>query len=467
MLTKLTTALENQALRLEQVVLGAVLHKNDLLDRMELPEEAFAEPLHREIYRTMLANHISGRGNTKATLGVKFATEAPITEKCTVPEYIRRLELAGFEWVQGADLELKELAGRRAIKAIAEHLLFHAEDRETEMRDVAGEAISLLNDVVSASKGKSSIATFSQTIRESVEELRSPRPAQRITTGIASLDNATGGWQRGQFAILAGRPSMGKSMIALSALLRTARAGHGVMLFSLEMGHHEIACRAMSDLSWERDRRIPYSLALGGSISDNQRERLERAAAMYETIPLIVDEQRGLTVSEIAARARKQKKAFEDDGGSLDLVVVDHLGLIKPSGRYAGNKVQETGEISDGLATIAKELDCCVLALQQLNRGVEGRENKRPGLSDLRNSGDLEQDAHVVMFAYRESYYLERTSFDPGTQQEIERSARLDIVRNQAEILIAKNRNGPTETVHVYCDPACNAIRDLAKRAIE
>jgi replicative DNA helicase len=135
---------------------------------------------------------------------------------------------------------------------------------------------------------------------------------------------------------------------------------------------------------------------------------------------------------------------------------------VKPSGRYAGNKVQEVGEISDGLCSLAKEQDVAVLALHQLNRGTEGRENKRPTLADLRNSGDLEQDADVVCFAYRESYYLERMKYDAGSQNELQREAALEGCRNTLELLIAKNRNGPTTTVTLYCDMACNVVRDLA-----
>jgi len=245
--------------------------------------------------------------------------------------------------------------------------------------------------------------------------------------------------------------------------LRTARAGHGVVLFSLEMTQQELAHRAMSDFSHTADRPIPYYLAAKGGLSDDQLRRWGEAAAKYQSIPLTIDDQRGLTVSEIAARVRRHKNRIEADGGTLDLVVVDHLGLIRPSGRYAGNKVQEVGEISDGLATLAKDTGVCVLALQQLNRGVESRENKRPGLADLRNSGDLEQDAHVVMFAYRESYYLERSKHDDGSQEEMERQARLQGVRNTGEILVAKNRNGPCDSVFIYCEPACNVVRDLAQ----
>ena len=153
---------------------------------------------------------------------------------------------------------------------------------------------------------------------------------------------------------------------------------------------------------------------------------------------------------------------MERAGKRLGLVVVDHLGLVKASSRYAGDKVQETGEICDALASLAKDQDIAVLALHQLNRGTEGRENKRPTMADLRNSGDVEQDADVICFAYRESYYLERAKYDAGSQAELQRQASLEGTRNTLEIIIAKQRNGEPTTVTLYCDMACNVVRDLA-----
>ena len=215
-------------------------------------------------------------------------------------------------------------------------------------------------------------------------------------------------------------------------------------------------------LSWSAERRIAYADAMAGRLSDMDLHLWAQTAIAYKALPLTIDDQRGLTMAEIAARTRAEAQRMERAGKRLGLVVVDHLGLVKPSGRYAGNKVNEVGEISDGLATLAKDQDVAVLALHQLNRGTEGRENKRPTLADLRNSGDLEQDADVVCFAYRESYYLERMKHDPGSQNEVQREASLEACRNTLELLIAKNRNGPTTTVTLFCDMACNVVRNLA-----
>jgi len=458
-----TDTLERASIEAEQVVLGGLLANERLFDQWQMAEHHFAEPFHREIFRLISSAHGEGRGINAKMLAAKVQHAAPITENCSAAEYVRRLEVKGIaDLTPGAADDLKDIANRRHVMAIGRAMSSAGADHETDIRGFLADVIAEIDGVLVEGRETKTYATYSQAIRDAVAELRNPTPAQRATTGLKTLDASIGGYHRGQFCILAGRPSMGKSMIGLASLVRTAHARHGTVLFSLEMGRHELACRSMSDIAWTSDRPIPYTWALNGSLTDDQFERWQTAAAKFETIPLVIDDQRSLTVSEIAARARKHKKQFETDGGSLDLIVVDHMGLIKPSGRYAGNKVNEVGEISNGLATLAKELDCCVLAMQQLNRGVEGRENKRPGLSDLRNSGDIEQDAHVVMFAYRESYYLERMKHDAGTQQELERQAHLEAVRNAAEIIVAKNRNGPTEIVHVYCDPACNVVRDLA-----
>jgi len=283
----------------------------------------------------------------------------------------------------------------------------------------------------------------------------------RITSGSVDLDKVTGGWRRQQFGIIAGRPSMGKTALATSLMLRTAKAGLGVLYFSLEMPATALAARCLTDLAYGQQTRIAYSEALAGKLQEREVSILGTVAGSYAKLPLVIDDQRGLTMAEVAARTRAEAQRMARDGVSLALVVVDHLGLIKPSGRYSGNKVLETGEVSDALASLAKEQNVAVVALHQLNRGTEGRENKRPTLADLRNSGDLEQDADIVCFAYREAYYLERNKFDAGSQHEMQRQTELDACRNTMEVLIAKNRNGATTTVNLFCDMASNAIRDL------
>lgn len=454
-------SLDKIAVELEGVVLGSLLQDAANIDRWKLQDGDFAEPLHAEMFQAITAAYRDGKPLNALTLGA-LMTAQPAIGDCTVPEYVRKIFAGSVANASYGDhIALKEIGNRRRLASVGEQLTWSANAPGQSIDDAAGEAIRQLDSVLSIQRSKKTKTTIGQANREMLESLERDNGTSRLPTGLRSVDDVLGGWHRGQFAIIAGRPGMGKSMVALSLALRSASKSCGSMLFSLEMTNQEIASRALSDLSFAQSDPIPYRRAATGSMTAEQKARWAETAARYETMPLVIDDQRALTISEIASRARAQAAEFERDGGSLDVVYVDHLGLVRPSDRYRGSKVQEVGEISDGLATLAKDLDVAVVALSQLNRGTEGRDNKRPTLADLRNSGDLEQDAHVVAFCYRESYYLERMKCDAGSQEELERQSRLDMCRNTIELLIAKNRNGPTETIMMFCEPACNAVRDL------
>ena len=395
-----------------------------------------------------------------------FVVEWPnITPELPVWKYLGKLMIEATTVINARSYAetVREYAARRKLVEAGRDMTAAAGNPTIPVTQTASMAVEALDHVLSISRSKGRKATgLGDAMRDMLDGMAGDDGSNRITTGLTDLDKVTGGWRRKQVAILGGRPSMGKTSIANAAMLRTAKAGHGVMCFSLEMATDALAARCLSDLSWSPERRIPYADALAGRLPSRDLHLWAQTAVSYKKLPLTIDDQRGLTIAEIGARVRAEAQRMERNGVKLGLVVVDHLGLVKPSGRYAGNKVQEVGEISDGLCSLAKEQDVAVLALHQLNRGTEGRENKRPTLADLRNSGDLEQDADVVCFAYRESYYLERMKYDAGSQNELQREAALEGCRNTLELLIAKNRNGPTTTVTLYCDMACNVVRDLA-----
>ena len=450
---------EQQAIEVEQTVIGMLIQDSSRLEIWRLSSEDFAEPLHAELFEAIQAAHNAGTPHNIVSICALMTGAPPITDGLTVPEYIRGIFTASFQnSLPGMHVMLKDFANRRRVTLIGQNLIWAAAETRQSLLEAISDGISQLDTARVVGGAKKTKIDFGQAMAKSLEAMTKDNGTSRLPIGIASLDQALGGWHRGQFVIIAGRPGMGKSMIAQSLMLRSAQRAAGVMMFSLEMTIDELAKRGMADLSYTPEDPIPYQNASSG-MADRHFESWSRAAAEYARLPLIIDDQRGLTISEIFARARAQKNEWEAVGGSLDIVVVDHLGLIKPSDRYKSNKVAEVGEVSDGLATMAKELDVCVVALSQLNRGTEGRENKRPSLADLRNSGDLEQDAHVVVFAYREAYYLERMQYDAGTQQEIDRQIRLEHCRNRVEFLISKNRNGPTDMVPLFCDPSCNVIR--------
>lgn len=452
-------------IELEQAVLGAILLDNAVLQRVSLGAADFYDPLHAAIFAHVEADIAAGRVASPVSIKPVFEDFPLITDDLTVPQYLTRLvgAAATAHSLKSYVAGLRELANRRALVAAAAELDTTARIVTVKIEDAAGMAVQALDTVLSMARpGKRTRSDFNGAVSDFLDSLLNDDGSARITTGLVDLDKVLGGWRRQQFAIVAGRPSMGKTALATSLMLKTARAGVGVLYFSLEMPATALAARCLSDLAYGQDTRIAYSDALAGKLQEREIAILGKVAGTYAQLPLVIDDQRGLTMAELAARTRAEAQRMKTNGVDLGLVVVDHLGLIKPSGRYAGNKVLETGEVSDALATLAKEQNVALVALHQLNRGTEGRENKRPTLADLRNSGDLEQDADVVCFAYREAYYLERNKSDAGSQQELQRRTELDACKNTMEVLVAKNRNGATSTVNLFCDMASNALRDLA-----
>jgi replicative DNA helicase len=281
-----------------------------------------------------------------------------------------------------------------------------------------------------------------------------------VTTGLKELDKMLGGgWKRGELIIWGARPSMGKSAFASSSALRSAMAGYGGLFFSLEMTKDMMAARMASDLIWNSQTPIPYSDIMSWKIDGRDEERIRKKAEQIAELPLEINDEFGLTMAEIASKSRVMAERFAKAGKRLDFIVVDHIGKVKASDRYSGNKVQETGEKSNALLGLAKELDCSVVALHQLSRGVEGRDNKRPGLADLRDCGNLEEDAHVAGFLYRQSYYLARDKTD-SNEEELFRLNMIEKTKNDIEFIIEKNRNGPCGTVKAFCDMGNSVVRD-------
>lgn len=282
-------------------------------------------------------------------------------------------------------------------------------------------------------------------------------------SGSAEISRWLGGWRRGRFYVIAGRPGMGKSTFAVSMMLKTAAKGHGVMFLALEMGRDELAAMAIADIAWSSERRIEYrDITPSGAIKpafEHNYQAVFDSAKRLSALPLHIGDKGGLTIAEIRTQALAYKERLAAAGKRLDVICIDHMGLIKPSSSYSGNRVAETEEISAALKVLAKDLQCAVIALAQLNRGVEARDEKRPGLSDLRWSGGIEQDADAVMFVYREAYYLERAKHD-DIEKEERREHRLTQVRNKLEVAIAKNRQGPCAVMDFYCDMGCAVVRD-------
>lgn len=361
-----------------------------------------------------------------------------------------RLKAVPADQVGGLIATLKERWARRELIAAADAMKSSAPLLGYDPYAIASETVLAL-DRISAAKATRKGGTLANAADALFEQLRQPTGLRGAPTGLVALDRRLNGYVRGQLYVIAGRPGMGKSAFMCSSLRRTAEAGYGVALFSLEMTEEEIAARIIADML--DDPRAPgYGDILKGLMSDTAMSDVGHIGTNLHNIPLHIDASARLTFSEIAGRARQLKAKLEAEGRFLSVVCVDHMGLVTPSDRYRGNKVAEAGEVSGQARALAKELDCCVVLLCQLSRDVEKRDDKRPILADLRWSGDIEQDAHVVAFLYRDGYYLANDAHaDPFKVRDAKWSL---------DFLIRKNRNGETGDVSLWCSIAHSAVRD-------
>jgi replicative DNA helicase len=456
-------------LPVEQAVLGACIVYPEAIDfasEIATPED-FSEPAHRVLFEAMSNARKDGRrldaGLLKTALGDRIKVDLG---GVTLGDYIGRL-------VVNAPIAMAVREHLRSLRDFADYRrLYQASEllRERASRgvpaglpkDIAIDVIQALDGVVSANQpphlksisiGDAAAAVLDGVRRAHKGELKEPRPAY----GVPELDDITGGLHRGHLTIVAARPSMGKSAFAVSVALNAAMSGHRVGFFSLEMSAEELAGRCISSLSYNPRDPIPYIDIQLGRVAPCDDMRLADAYERMSSLPLLIDGQPGLSPAQISTRARSLSQKIARDGGRLGLIIVDHIGKVRPSDRYAGNRTTELGEITGALKDMARELACPVVALCQLNRQTEQRENKRPTLGDLRESGRIEEDADNVLLLYREAYYQERTK-QAGEDRD-DREARIAPVRNEFEIIVAKQRQGATGVVEAWCDMPCNVIQ--------
>jgi replicative DNA helicase len=342
-------------------------------------------------------------------------------------------------WARRSLIEASQIIGGDALRFDADPYL------------VASDAVLAL-DTINASRHRREGGTIASASDALLASLDRPEALRGATTGLVALDHKLNGYRAGQLYVIAGRPGMGKSAFMCSSLRRTAGYGYGVAIFSLEMTEEEIAARTIADT--QDDPGAPgFGDILTGKLSPEARKHAAEAAERLRDIPLHIDASPRLTFSEIAGRARQFKAKLEAQGQFLSVLCIDHMGLVTPSDRYRGNKVAEAGEVSGAARALAKELDCCVILLCQLSREVEKRDDKKPVMADLRWSGEIEQDAHVVAFLYRPHYYL---NSDPNADPYMVQGAKFSL-----DFLIRKNRNGETGDVPLWCSIAHSMVRDM------
>lgn len=428
-----------------------------------LDEDDFYYVQHKQIFNLIADAVAEGRFLTPVSLNesVQHLSFGGITPGQYLMRCVTNACASSTQMLLPYIFELKQLSARRKIISISEMMGDFGRNSTMAVSDYLGEVSTEIHKTISGLRTQQqSTQHFSAPMKARIEQLRTGEVHDFIHTGLESLNRIMGGWHRGELAIIAARPSMGKTAMALSTLRQAAKFGTSSIFFSMEITADQASCRLLSDAVWNTQTPISYQNIDQHRVPQHDITRLDHAAEEIERLPLLVDDQRGLTVAEIGARARRIKDDLAHKGQRLDVICIDHLGKIKAGSRYAGNKVHETGEKTNALAQMALDLDVAVIVLQQLNRGPEGREDKRPGLADLRDSGNIEEDADTVSFLYRPAYYLERSKYDDMDKEE-RRLSLLDQKANTLELIVAKNRRGAICNKEFFIDVRSNAVRGL------
>jgi replicative DNA helicase len=453
-------------IEIEQGLLGALLLNNNALDQIgdNLEPRHFAEPLHGAIYDIAAAMIREGRVVTPITIK-PFLPDNVKLGGLTLAQYLARLAAEATSVINAADYarSIADLAARRALIGIGQEMIAAARTAPFDMPasaqiEAAERRLYEIAETGRAGSGAGSgFAPFAEAAASAMD--MAAHACQRdsnltgLATGIRDLDARMGGLQPSDLIIVAGRPGMGKTALATNIATHVASAGHATGFFSLEMSSEQLATRIIAERAG-----ISSSAIRRGTVLEHEFGRFAEAEAELRAMPLAIDQTGALSIGKLCARARRLHRQH-----GLDLLVVDYIQLLGGNGRrFNDSRVQEVTEITTGLKALAKELNVPVVALSQLSRAVEAREDKRPQLSDLRESGSIEQDADVVLFVFREEYYLAGKEPRPGSAEHLTWQAQMEAATGRAELIIGKQRHGPTGTVAVRFDARVTRFSDLA-----
>ena len=459
----------------EQQLLGAILTNNDIYDRVAaiIGPQHFYDPVHARIFETAASRISKNNLASPVTLKAFFEDDEGLKE-LGGPAYLARLAgsaISAFAVRDYAQM-IYDLAIRRDLIQLGRDISAKAAKVEigSEPKEQIVEAEQALYQLAEQGQSETGFQSFLKAVTDAVNVANAAYMREGGLAGIATdlvdLDQKLGGLHKSDLLILAGRPSMGKTSLATNIAFNVAKAykrglrpdgtegaidGGVVGFFSLEMSAEQLAGRILAEASEISSHKIRQ-----GDMDEGEFRRFVDAAKALEACPLYIDDTAAIPIAQLAARARRLKRTH-----GLDLLIVDYLQLVRGT---SDNRVQEIGEISMGLKAIAKELDIPVIALSQLSRQVESREDKRPQLSDLRESGSIEQDADVVMFVFREEYYKEREK--PG-DHELEKMAtwqdEMERLHGQAEVIIGKQRHGPIGTIELSFEAEFTRFGNLVK----
>ena len=459
----------------EQALLGAILFDNAAYERLSdaLKAAHFYEPFHQRLFAAMEEHIRKGQLAEPIVLMERFRRD-PAFEELGGLRYLADLVDRAPPAANAADYGrvIHDLALRRELIRIGGDISSQAQvDAEHTARDQIEGAEQQLYALAETGTSSTGFMPFAEALRGAVEMAAEAYSRDGglagLSTGLADLDKILGGLHPSDLLILAARPSMGKSSLALNIAFDVARHyawepqpdgsrktvnGGVVAFFSLEMSAEQLAMRLLAEVSG-----VPSDRVRKGEIEASEFGQVRDAAMEIQDAPLFIDDTGGIPISQLAARARRLKRT-----SGLDLLIVDYLQLITTGGR-SDNRVQEVSEITQSLKSLAKELSVPVIALSQLSRQVENREDKKPQLADLRESGSIEQDADVVMFIYREAYYKSRAEPREGTPEHLAWQEEMDQIRQVAEVIIGKQRHGPIGTVKLHFNENLTKFGNLAR----
>jgi len=459
----------------EQQLLGAILTNNDVYDRVAsiIRSKHFYDPVHARIFDVAAARIAKNNLASPVTLKAYFEDDEGLKE-LGGPAYLARLAGAaiGAYAVRDYAQMIYDLAVRRELIRLGQDISARARrvETDTDPKEQIVAAEQALYTLSEQGQTESGFQSFLRAVTDAVNVANAAYQREGglagISTGLMDLDSKLGGLHKSDLIILAGRPSMGKTSLATNIAFNIAKAyrkgtlpdgtegavdGGVVGFFSLEMSAEQLAARVLAEASEISSHKIRQ-----GDMDESEFRRFVEAAKDLEACPLFIDDTAAIPIAQLAARARRLKRTH-----GLDVLIVDYLQLVRGT---SDNRVQEIGEISMGLKAIAKELSIPVIALSQLSRQVESRDDKRPQLSDLRESGSIEQDADVVMFVIREEYYVEREK--PGDERLEEMAAwqdRMSRLHGKAEVIIGKQRHGPIGTVELSFESQFTRFGNLVK----
>ena len=447
----------------EQSVIGSILVSNEIFDEinMIITNKNFYDPMHQKIFSAIEKLIYSGMLANPITLKNYFENEK---DELNVPDYLVKITKFSTSSRQAIEYSklIYDLFVKRELVKISENIIDTAKlnDLDHDGQSIIESFEKSLFDLAEKGSLSSSLVKFDEAMRMTIEMASNAYKNEDgivgVPSGLTDLDDRLGGMHKSDLLIIAGRPSMGKTALATNIAFYAAKKIQDdgrkstIAFFSLEMSSEQLSTRILAEQS-----RIKSNDIRRGRISEDQFDKFIETSKNISELPLYIDETPAISIAALSNRARRIKRLY-----GLDMVVVDYIQLMRAL-NYKDNRVQEISEITQGLKALAKELSVPVLALSQLSRAVESRDIKKPQLSDLRESGSIEQDADVVMFVYREAYYLEKLEPRPATVEHAEWQSKMNEISTLAEIIIGKQRHGPTGNIMLEFEAMFTKFKDI------